>query len=257
MSNKVALVTGSSSGIGAATVELLLKRDFKVVVTGSNSAKVDNVVERLKDTCKISSKDILPIVADMSLQENAVNIVTKTVKHFGRIDLLVNNVGMYRDTDASDKSSFEIYQKMQKVNVESVITTTFEAIPHLEKTKGKIIFVSSVASVKPGPNNYAYRMTKAALSSYAKCLAIDLAKKNIIVNTVSPGPIDTPMQRIRKTNSQLTSQQLNDKIAPATLLNRIGRPEEVAHVIAFLASNEASYVAGTEIFVDGGYLTKS
>lgn len=137
------------------------------------------------------------------------------------------------------------------INCESVIKTTMEALPHLEKSPGaNIVFVSSVASIKAGTNGYAYRMSKAALSSYAKCLAVDIADKRIRVNIVSPGPVSTPL--FEKVG--LSDQEMRAKMGPATLLGRVGECHEIATTIFYLASDEASFVNGAEFFVDGGYL---
>lgn len=187
----------------------------------------------------------------MNEPKNGRLLVTKTVSAFGRLDVLVNNAGVYCKTHGADKTSLIDYKKIMNINVESVLYTTMEAIPHLEKTGGNIVFVSSVASVKPGANGYAYRMSKAALSSYAKSLAVDIAPK-IRVNIVSPGPVATPLFE----NLGISQEMLNQKTGPATLLGRVGEPDEIAGTIYYLASEEASFVNGAEIFVDGGYLCK-
>lgn len=165
--------------------------------------------------------------------------------------MLVNNAGVFHKTHAADKESFDVYKRVMAINCESVIKTTMEAVPHLEQSKGNIVFVSSVGSVKPGNDGYAYRMSKAALSIYAKCLAVDIAPK-IRVNIVSPGPIATPMFQ----NVGLNDEQMRDKMAAKTLLNRVGETEEIAQTIWYLASDEASFVNGAELFVDGGYMCK-
>lgn len=137
------------------------------------------------------------------------------------------------------------------INVDSVVQTTMEAIPHLEKTGGNIVFVSSVAAVKPTANGYAYRMSKAAISSYAKCLAVDVAPK-IRVNIVSPGPVATPLfDKIG-----INRETLQAKTGPGTLLGRVGESDEIANAIYYLSSNDASFVNGAELFIDGGYLCK-
>lgn len=190
-------------------------------------------------------------MADLSNSDQGIVVVRKTVDHYGRLDVLVNNVGVYYQTHAADASTLDIYRKIMTINVDSVVKATMEALPHLEKTGGNIVFVSSVASVKPGANGYAYRMSKAALSSYAKCLAVDVAPK-IRVNIVSPGPVATPLfDKIG-----VSRETLDKKTGPATLLGRVGESDEIAATIYYLASDEASFVNGAEIFVDGGYLCK-
>lgn len=187
----------------------------------------------------------------MSDVQNGEAVVQKTVAHFGKLDVLVNNAGIYYKTHAADKSTFDEYKKTMAVNCDSVIKCTQEALPHLENSHGNIVFVSSVASCKPCNNGYAYRMSKAALSIYAKCLAVDIAPK-IRVNIVSPGPTSTPLFE----RAGLSDEQLRKKMGPAILLGRVGESEEIANTIYFLASDEASFVNGAELFVDGGYLCK-
>lgn len=182
---------------------------------------------------------------------NGAVVVRKSIEHFNRLDVLVNNVGIYSKTSSTDKSTFDTYRQIMTINVDSVVKTTQEAIPHIKSTKGNIVFVSSVASIKPAKDGYAYRMSKAALSSFAKCLACDLGPE-IRVNIVSPGPVSTPLF----TKVGMTEDELQAKIGKTTLLNRVGKTEEVANVIYFLASDEASFVHGAEWFVDGGSTLK-
>lgn len=191
------------------------------------------------------------MVVDLTKPTNGEVLVQKTIEHFKTLDVLVNNAGIFSRTQAADKASFDVYKRVMAVNCESVIKTTMEAIPHLEQSKGTIVFVSSVGSVKPGNDGYAYRMSKAALSSYAKCLAVDIAPK-IRVNIVSPGPIATPLFE----NVGLNDEQMRKKMGVKTLLNRVGESEEIANTIFYLASDEASFVNGAELFVDGGYMCK-
>lgn len=163
----------------------------------------------------------------------------------------MNNVGIHHSTHSADKSSFEPFQKIFNINVASVIKTTMEAVPHLEKSNGNIVFVSSTASVKPAANAYAYRVSKAALSSYAKCLAIDVAPK-VRVNIVSPGPVATPLFD----KAGISRDGLQAKAKATTLVGRPGEVEEIASAIYFLASEDGSYFCGSELFIDGGSLCK-
>lgn len=172
----------------------------------------------------------------------------ETVSYFGKLDVLVNNAGVWYSTHSADKKSFDLYKKMMTINADSVVKTSMEAVPHLEKTNGNIVFVSSVASIKPGASVYAYRMSKAAMSIYAKCLAVDVAPK-IRVNIVSPGPVSTPMLG-------LVGEEKKKKMSSSTLLGRAGESDEIAKTIYYLASDDASFVNGSEIFVDGGYICK-
>lgn len=189
----------------------------------------------------------------MSNPNNGELIVKKTIDHFKTLDVLVNNTSIHFKTNSADKSSFELYRKTMAINCESVIKTTMEALPHLEKSQGNIVFVSSVASIRPGFNDYAYRMSKAAVSSYAKCLAIDIAPK-IRVNIVSPGHVSTETFFDRDDTLYINQETKNKQVQQATLLGRIGECDEIARTIFYLASDEASFVNGAELFVDGGHM---
>lgn len=190
-------------------------------------------------------------MADLNNSDNGELIVKRTVDHFGRLDVLVNNAGVYYKTHSADKSTLDLYRKIMTINVDSVVRTSMEAVPHLKRTGGNIVFVSSVASIKPAANGYAYRMSKAAVSSYAKCLAVDVAP-DIRVNIVSPGPVATPAFE----RAGISRETLDSRTAPAILLGRVGESDEIAATIFYLASDEASFVNGAEIFVDGGYICK-
>lgn len=249
--SKVALVTGSSSGIGLATAKLLASKGYKVAVTGSNKTKVDSAARECAEASPTKSEP-LKLVLDFTSPDNGVVAVEETVKHFGKLDVLVNNAGIFIRTAATDPTSYEAYRNCLTINTDSTVKCTLAAVKYLEITKGNIIFVSSVASVKPSESGYAYCMSKAAMSQFARCLALDLAP-NIRVNIVSPGPVLTPIfARVGLTNDKLVEQVFNG----TTLSNRIGKPEEIASAIAYLVSDEAAFVNGHEMIIDGGYIIK-
>lgn len=183
--------------------------------------------------------------------ENGKIAVEKTVEHFGRLDILVNNAGIFTRSCGDDPKTYEVYREVMSINTDATVQASLAAVEHLKKTKGSMIFVSSVASTKASEKGYAYCMSKAAMSMFAKCLAIDLAP-DVRVNIVSPGPVLTPIfERIG-----LNSEQVQSMMNVTTLQNRVGHPDEIASTIAFLASEEAAFVNGHEMFVDGGYLLK-
>lgn len=248
---KVALVTGSSSGIGEATVKLLCKNGYKVVVCGSNKNKVDRVVN---ECSVLSPHKPLGLVLNFANPDNGEVAVKKTLEHFGRLDVLVNNAGIILKTSPNDTNSYEDYKKIFDINTNSTVRSTLAAVEHLKKTNGHLIFVSSVVSTRVHQDSYAYCMSKAAMTMFAKCLAVDLAP-NVRVNIVSPGPIMTEvMQRagIGATDPELVAQMMKT----ITLQERIGRSEEVASVIYFLITDGGSFINGHDLYVDGGYSLK-
>lgn len=247
---KVALVTGSSSGIGAATVRLLSQKGFKVAIVGSKQEKVEKVH---KECLNLSPYKYNPLslVLDFNDPSNGEVAVQKTVEHFGQLDVLVNNAGIFVRTPAADPKTYDAYRQLMTVNIDSTVRCTLSAVEHLKKTNGNIVFVSSVASVKPSEVGYAYCMSKAAMSIFAKCVAIDLAP-NVRVNIVSPGPVKTTIfERVG-----LKEELVESLMDVTTLQNRVGQVGEIASTIAFLVSDEASFVNGHEMIVDGGYLLK-
>lgn len=191
------------------------------------------------------------MVLDFNEPENGDLAVRKTVEHFGRLDVLVNNAGIFTRSSGDKPESYETYRQVMTINLDATVKASLAAAEHLKKTKGSMVFVSSVASIKPSEKGYAYCMSKAAMSMLAKCLAIELAP-DVRVNIVSPGPVLTPIfERIG-----LNSQQVQSYMNNTTLQNRVGQPSEIASTIFFLASDEASFINGNEMFVDGGYLIK-
>lgn len=193
----------------------------------------------------------LKLVLNFDNPENGELAVKETIAHFGRLDVLVNNAGIFVRTPSTDPTSYDTYRQLMTINTDTTVKCTLAAIEHLRKTKGTIVFVSSVASIKPSPVGYAYCMSKASMSSFAKCLAIDVAP-DIRVNIVSPGPVSTPIfERIG-----LKDEQVRKVMATTTLQERVGESDEIANAIAFLISDDARFVNGHEMFIDGGYLIK-
>lgn len=247
---KVALVTGSSSGIGEATVKLLSSKGYKVAVVGSKKEKVDKVVQECSQVSPIKH-EALGLVLDFNNPDNGALAVKKTIEHFGRLDVLVNNAGIFTKTSSLQPSSYDSYRQVMNINIDSTVKATLEAVEHIKKVNGNIVFVSSVASIKATDSCYAYAMSKAAMSIFSKSLAIDLAP-NVRVNTVSPGPVLTPIfDRVG-----LNAQMVESIMGVSTLQNRVGQSDEIAKTIAFLISDDASFINGHEMFVDGGYLLK-
>uniref|UniRef100_A0A6G1SHT5 Granaticin polyketide synthase putative ketoacyl reductase 2 n=1 Tax=Aceria tosichella TaxID=561515 RepID=A0A6G1SHT5_9ACAR len=245
---KVALVTGSSSGIGEASVKLFSQKGYNVVVCGSRQEKVDRVVE---ECAKLSPQNLKPLalVLDFSVAENGKLAVERTIEHFGRLDVLVNNAGIFVRSNGQDPDTYDVYRQVMTINTDATVQASLAAVEHLKKTQGNMIFVSSVASTKPTAMGYAYCMSKAAMSSFAKCLAIDVSP-HIRVNIVSPGPVKTPIfERVG-----LSEDVVSKLMANTTLQQRVGTSEEIAETIYFLASVNSSFIHGHELFIDGGYL---
>ncbi|NDF11511.1 MAG: 3-oxoacyl-ACP reductase FabG [Proteobacteria bacterium] len=235
LQGKVALVTGGSRGIGAATALKLAKEGADVTLTYANSKdKAEKVAESIR---KLGRK-VSIVHADAGKPENMKALVDGVVKEFGKLDILVNNAGVFQAAGPVGEIDTQEFEHQMDVNVRSVVAATQAAVKHM-KSGGRIINISSVLgerAIFPGVS--AYTMTKFAVAGLTRGWAIDLASKNITVNAIAPGPIATDMAP--------------DGAEQVTALKRKGTPEEVANVIAFIASDESSYVTGAFIPVDGG-----
>lgn len=242
--SKVVIVTGASSGIGAGAAVHFAGLGAKVVITGRNE-------ENLEETKRKCGGDVLLILGDLNVESDRVRIVNETMKTFGRIDVLVNNAGLGEAGDILT-TTLEQYDKVMNTNVRSVFHLTQLATPHLIKTQGNIVNVSSVAGPRQFPNILAYCMSKAALDQFTKCVALELAPKNVRVNAVNPAFIVTNFHK-RLGMDDKTFEKFKERAKETHALGRAGTTEETSNAIAFLANNDlASFITGTCLLVDGG-----
>lgn len=251
MDSKVVLITGSSSGIGEATAKLFAKNGYKVVVHGHPSQElVDKVVAEC-DKLSPNNNRALGLVVDFSIPDEADFVVAKTIEHFGRLDVLVNNAGAFIAPSSQDYSPlYQSYEKTKAINIDATIKVTYSAIKHLLKSNDdpNIVFMSSVFSSKPSRGRIAYSVSKAAMTMFARCLAIELAP-HIRSNVVSAGPVFTPIFK----NAGMYTQQMKESMGSLTLLKRMGESEEIAEAIFYLAQRNATWITGTDLVLDGGF----
>ncbi|KAG5348363.1 DCXR reductase, partial [Acromyrmex charruanus] len=242
---KVVLITGASSGIGAETAIHFAQLGASLSITGRNEYNLDKVAEQ----CGQPKPFI--VTGDLANENDVKNIIDSTIKHYGKIDVLVNNAAIV-EFGSIETTSLEQYDNIFNVNVRSVFQLTTLAVPHLIKTKGNIVNVSSVAGLRPLKNNLSYCMSKAALDQFTRCVALELASRQVRVNSVNPGAVSTNILR----NTGLTQEQIKillDQIKEGHALGRIGDTLEIAKTIAFLASDDASFMTGVTMPVDGGW----
>ncbi|XP_054167704.1 uncharacterized short-chain type dehydrogenase/reductase y4vI-like [Oppia nitens] len=252
---KVALITGSSSGIGAATAQLFAKSGANVVVTGRNA---DRVAKVAKQCTNVSPKQLtaLEVVGDVNREVDLNRLIETTVQTFGKIDILVNNVGMAQGGDPTSADYYENFQSVMHTNLNSVVYLTHKCIPYLAKTRGNIINISSIASKVSFKGSSPYCMSKVALDMFTKCMAAELGPKHHIrVNSVNPGAVLTNFISA----NMGVSREINDKIFRTMAANypvgRPGQPEDIAQTVAFLASDTAAgFLTGSIVVADGGHL---
>jgi len=248
--SKVVIVTGSSTGIGAGVAAKFAKEGAAgVVLHGRQEAALKNVKEQVEKAGPgVKVHICVGDITDAKVRENLIN---GTISQFGRLDILVNNAGISIPTLVCE-TSIDVFDKIIDVNVRSLIVLTQLAIPHLVKTKGNIVNVSSVAALKAMPRFTFYCMSKIALDHFTRCLAVELGPKGVRVNAVNPGAIPETELGTRQGASVEQVKEYMEKAGAAYPLRRPGTIEEVADVITFLASEKAQFITGVNVPIDGG-----
>jgi glucose 1-dehydrogenase len=247
LDGKVVLVTGSSQGIGQGVAIRLAREGAKIIVNyHSNPEGAEDTLKQIRD----AGSDGISVQADLGKNSDIDGLIQQGLSKFGQIDTLVNNAGMEKNAPFWEVQESD-YDLVLDVNLKGVFFTTQAFVKQLmaRKAPGRIVNMSSVHEELPFPHFASYCASKGGLKMLCRNLAIELAPYNITINNVAPGAIETPI------NTKL----LNDKEKLAALLSniplrRLGKPADVAGAVAFLASDDADYITGTTIFVDGGLL---
>ena len=247
LDGKVAIVTGAARGIGAATAKRLAEEGARVTVADLDAAGAEKTAAEIST----GGKEAAGVPVDVADPAQVQNMVDRTLARFGRLDILVNNAGILRD-NLLFKMSDDDWDRVLAVHLRGAFLCARAAQkPMVEQKSGRIISVSSTSALgNRGQVNYS--AAKAGLQGLTRTLANELGQFGITANAVAPGFIDTDMTRATAARLGLTPEQMRDALKDLIPLRRVGQPSEVASVIAFLASDDASYVNGQVIYVAGG-----
>ena len=240
---KRVLVTGASSGIGRATAEVFLEGGALVALAGRSESALADVADAFAD-------DAFIIRADLAAPGQGELCVSRAVELMGGLDCLVNSAGILK-SGSVENTSLESWDEMMNINLRSVFHLMKLSVPHLERSGGNIVNVSSVTGLRAFPNVLAYCVSKAGVDQLTRCAALELAPRGIRVNAVNPGVVVSGLHR---------SGGMSDEAYDAFLehgksthpLGRVGEPREIAELIYFLASDKASWITGETVSIDGG-----
>ena len=238
--NKVAVITGGNSGMGYGTAKVLRELGATVIITGRRKEAIDQAARELGVTA---------ILSDQAKLEDIDNLVSEVSEKFGKVDILYINAGISA-TATIELETPENFDQINNINYKGVFFTLSKFIPHLNDGASVVVLSSILAStVSPGLS--VYSASKAAVSSLVKTAALELAARKIRVNSISPGAIDTELFS-KMGMDEDTLSGMTDYLTSLTPIGRIGKPEEIGQLVAFLSSNDASFITGSDHIIDGG-----
>lgn len=245
LKDKVAIVTGAGTGIGEAIARKFAREGARLVLAGLPSDPVGDVVGAIRE----AGGDAQAHFGDLAEEAQARACVDLAVARYGRLDVLVNNAGVFIANATADLYRIEDFDRTVRNNLRTAFLMTKFALPHLQRSRGNILFTGSEAGINGSPMMTPYGGSKGFLHAFMKGVAIEQAAHGVRANCVCPGPIDTAWTRGAESPIGLAEQAAIDAMVP---LGRRGTPEEMANIFAFLASDEASYVTGALWLADGG-----
>jgi NAD(P)-dependent dehydrogenase (short-subunit alcohol dehydrogenase family) len=243
LEGKVAVITGGNSGIGLATARRFVAEGAHVFITGRRQAELDEAVTQI-------GRNVTGVQGDVSHLADLDRLFATVKQQQGHLDVLFANAGVLAVAPLGSITE-EDFAKVFNINVKGLLFTVQKALP-LFTDGGSIILNASIAASKALEARSVYSASKAAVRSFARCWTTELRHRRIRVNVISPGPIETPIRdKVGGTREQI--EQFKAKVLAATPLGRMGTPDEIARAVVFLASDDSSYITGTELFVDGGF----
>ena len=242
LTGKIALVTGSSRGIGRAIAERLCREGASIVINYVSNA---NSAEETAAEIKAAGGDAVALPADVAKLEDIQRLFDQTIEHFGRLDILINNAGIRISKNVADIDEAE-YDRLFAINVKGTFFACQQAV-HRLSDGGRIINISSTVTRMMLPGYSIYAASKGAVDQFTRVLAKELGGRHITVNAVAPGPVDTELFRDGKSDGQIL------QMAQMAALGRIGEVQDIADAVAFLAGDDARWITGQSIHVNGGF----
>lgn len=247
LEGKVAIVTASTAGIGYAIAEGLAENGAKVVISSRKEDHVEHAVKKLKER----NLEVSGCVCHVGNDRDRKGLLQKAIDEYGQLDILINNAGINPAFGPMLNTTEDQWDKIFSVNVKAGFLLTQLAMPHLVKTKGSVVFNSSITGYNPFPAIGAYSVSKTAILGMVKALAVECGPTGVRVNGIAPGIIETNL------SETLTSTEAISKPLLKTIpLNRFGKPSDISGLAVFLSSEEASYITGETILVTGGTLAR-
>jgi len=243
---KLVVVTGASSGIGKAASEAFAREGAKVALV----ARRGEILEETVSSIASAGGTAMAVAADVTREEDRKQVVDSVVSAWGGLDVMVNAAGII-GFGTIENTTLDDWQEMFDINVVSVFRLTQLALPHLIERKGNVVIVSSVTGVRSFPGVLAYCSSKSAVDQFARCTALELADKGVRVNAINPGVVMTNLHRAGGLNED-SYEKFLEHSKTTHPLGRVGNPEEIAALILFLASDDAGWITGSTLPIDGG-----